>query len=110
MKKTALTVLFALFLFSIPDESVALVSTEIGTGDLIGNDKEEVKLKITGMTCGGCGNHISSALENTKGVIANDVKYPGDTFTISYNPNETSVVEIIKVIEKAGYKAEVFKS
>jgi len=73
-------------------------------------EKKEVVLKITGMTCAGCSGGVHKALSSTEGVIEDDVDYPGDTFTITYDAKKTSVANIIKVIEKAGFKAEEKKS
>lgn len=70
---------------------------------------ETVKLKITGMTCAGCSNHISTALKSVDGIIEYSVEYPGDLATIPYNPNKINPEAIIKVIEKIGYKAEIIK-
>lgn len=74
--------------------------------------KEEPKtvtLKITGMSCAGCANSIHTALSKTGGIISDEVKYPGDIATVKYDASKISVEDIIKVIEKAGYKAEVQK-
>lgn len=68
-----------------------------------------IKLKITGMTCAGCSNHISTALKNMDGVIEQSVEYPGDIATIKYDASKTNPAEMIKAIEKAGYKAEIIK-
>ncbi|MBL7867232.1 MAG: heavy-metal-associated domain-containing protein [Flavobacterium lindanitolerans] len=68
-----------------------------------------VKLKITGMTCAGCANHISKALKNVNGVIEQSVEYPGDVAIVKYDSAKTKPEELIKAIEKAGYKAEVIK-
>jgi len=73
-------------------------------------EKKEVVLKITGMTCAGCSSGVHKALSSTEGVIEDDVDYPGDTFTITYDAKKTNVVNIIEVIEKAGFKAEEKKS
>ena len=68
-----------------------------------------VKLKITGMSCAGCANTIHNILENIPGVIAKSLEYPGDVITIKYDSSLTGTVELIKAIEKAGYKAEIVK-
>lgn len=68
-----------------------------------------LKLKITGMTCAGCSNHISNALKEVDGIIEHKVEYPGDLATIQYDPSKTNPEAIIKVIEKTGYKAEIIK-
>ena len=67
------------------------------------------EIKITGMSCAGCANHIHTALSKTEGVISDKVKYPGDIAIIKYIPSKISEDQIVKVIEKAGYKAEVQK-
>ncbi|MBL4585990.1 MAG: cation transporter [Flavobacteriales bacterium] len=72
-------------------------------------DEESITLKITGMTCGGCANYVSIALSEMDGIISEDVSYPGDRNTITFDPDKTSVDKIIAAIEKAGYKAEILK-
>lgn len=71
--------------------------------------EDNIKLKITGMTCAGCSNHVSTALKNIDGVIEQSVEYPGDVTTILYDASKTNPSELIKAVEKAGYKAEIIK-
>ena len=74
------------------------------------NEKPKtVEVKISGMSCAGCANHIHTALSKTEGVISDEVKYPGNVAIIKSNPSKISEDQIVKVIEKAGYKAEVQK-
>jgi len=73
------------------------------------NEPKEVTLKITGMSCAGCSNHIHTSLSKTVGVISDDVKYPSDIATVKYDASKISEKEIIAVIENAGYKAEILK-
>ena len=61
------------------------------------------------MSCAGCANHIHKVLSKTDGVISDEVKYPGNIATVKYDASKISEEQIIKVIEKAGYKAEVQK-
>lgn len=68
------------------------------------DEPKTVKLKITGMTCAGCSNHVATALKALDGVVEQKVEYPGDVATVKYNPAKTSVADIIKAIEKMGYK------
>ena len=77
---------------------------------LINEEPKTVTLKITGMSCEGCASHIHTALSKIEGVISDEVKYPGDIETIKYDASKISDKEIITVIEKIGYKAEVIKS
>ena len=69
------------------------------------DEPKTVKLKITGLTCAGCSNHVTTTLKALDGVVEQQVEYPGDVATIKYNPAKTSVADIIKAIEKIGYKA-----
>ena len=68
-----------------------------------------LEVKITGMSCAGCASHIHTTLSKTEGVISDEVKYPGNIAIIKYNPSKISEDQIVKIIEKAGYKAEVQK-
>jgi copper chaperone CopZ len=76
---------------------------------LMNEEPKMVTLKITGMSCAGCASHIHTALSKTEGIISDEVKYPGDVAIIKYDASKISVEQIIKVIEKTGYKAEVLK-
>lgn len=82
-------------------KAIAQISVKSVTKD----EPKTVKLKITGMTCAGCSNHVATTLKALDGVVEQNVEYPGDVATIKYNPAKTSVVDIIKAIEKIGYKA-----
>lgn len=74
-----------------------------------GGDSKTVKLKVTGMTCGGCSSRIHTALNKKEGIIKDDVQYPGDLAIVTYDPEKISEEEIIKVIKKCGFTAEVIK-
>jgi len=68
-----------------------------------------VKLKITGMTCAGCSNHVTQTLESVKGVTNVNLEYPGDVATIEYDADKTNEKELIAAVEKINYKAAVVK-
>lgn len=80
------------------------------TQPLIKEEPKTVTLIIAGMSCAGCASHIHTALSKTEGVLSDEVKYPGDIATVKYDATKISEKEIIAVIEKAGYTAEVIKS
>lgn len=73
------------------------------------SETKTVTLKITGMTCSGCANHISEAVKKTDGVLEQEVKYLGDVATVKYDPSKTNEDKIMATIVKVGYKAEVQK-
>lgn len=64
------------------------------------DEPKTVKLKITGMTCAACSNHVATTLKALDGVVELKVEYPGDLATVKYNPAKASVTDIIKAIEK----------
>lgn len=65
-----------------------------------------VELTITGMTCQGCANHLTSALSDKSGVVKLDVQYSSKSATVTFDPSIVKMEEIIRAIEEAGYKAE----
>ena len=70
--------------------------------------KEEpktLKLKIIGIICAGCSNHVATTIKAFDGIVEQKVEYPRDIATLKYYPTKTSVSDIIKAIEKIGYKA-----
>ncbi|MFN3939168.1 MAG: heavy-metal-associated domain-containing protein [Chitinophagales bacterium] len=72
--------------------------------------KASIELKITGMTCAGCSDHIANALQKTNGIVAHTVKYPGNMATIQYDPATINPQAIVNVIERAGYHAEIMNT
>lgn len=66
-----------------------------------------VKLKITGMTCAGCSNHVTQTLQSVKGVSKVELEYPGDVATIEFDATKTKTEDLIAAVEKINYKAEV---
>lgn len=68
-----------------------------------------VKLKIIGLTCTGCANHVSTALKEVDGIFKQNVESLGDLAIIQYDPSKTNPEAIIKVIEQIGYKARIDK-
>ena len=60
--------------------------------------------RIEGMTCTACANSIERVTRKLSGVEESTVNYATEKLTISFN-EESSVQEIQKAIEKAGYKA-----
>jgi len=69
---------------------------------------ETVEVKVTGMMCSGCASKVYKVLQETSGVIDNEVKYPGDVAIIKYNPEEIQPSEIVETIEgETDFSAEL---
>jgi len=73
-------------------------------------DTTTVRLRITGMSCGGCAGHISAELSKLDGILEQEVSYPQNSAIVKYDPKEISEADIITAIEKAGYKATAFNN
>ena len=90
----------------------AVANAQVKSNELTGEtgSAKTVKFKVTGMTCGGCANHISTALQKLDGVLEEDVEFPGDIAVVKFDPRRLDEKKIIKTIEGAGYKAQVMKT
>ena len=66
-----------------------------------------VKLKVSGMDCSGCADFIHKTLSATKGVISDQVKYPGNIVIVKYDAANISDKKIATIIDKLGYRAEI---
>lgn len=61
-------------------------------------------LKIEGMTCAACAKNVERISKKQGGVTEANVNYAAEKLHLSYNSAEVSVVNIMKAVEKAGYK------
>jgi copper chaperone CopZ len=62
--------------------------------------------KVTGMYCNACETKIQQALKKTDGVTNAIVSLNKGTATVTYDDAKVKPDQIVKVIEKEGYKAE----
>ena len=62
--------------------------------------------KVTGMYCSACQTKIQHALQKTDGLKAASVDLDKGSATVTYDDAKIKPDQIVKVIEKEGYKAE----
>ncbi|WP_040225623.1 heavy metal translocating P-type ATPase [Bhargavaea cecembensis] len=67
--------------------------------------KQKAEFDITGMTCSACATRIEKGLNKMDGVSAANVNLALEKATISYNPSEVTVRDLIAKVEKLGYEA-----
>lgn len=67
--------------------------------------KEQVTLKIRGMTCANCQQHVGDALRAVPGVASANVDLAFHRATVSYDPATASVDRMIDAVKEAGYDA-----
>ena len=74
-------------------------------------DTANVKLAISGMTCGSCATTARIVLERVDGVYDAEVSYDSASAVVLYDPDETSPEEFISYLrEMTGYEARVAES
>ena len=92
-----------------PSKKAIFISTLSMVGvnmPLFGKDKGiEVVLKVDGMTCGHCVQHVTSALKGLKGVKKVNVSLEKGSATVVLDQGGATREELIKAVEEAGYKA-----
>ncbi len=72
-------------------------------------EPQTVVLDIPNMTCKFCPITIRKALNKVDGVIEARASFDTKTATVSFDPEKTSVEELIKATTNAGYPATVKK-
>lgn len=65
------------------------------------------KLKINGMHCTSCAMNIDFDLEDTGGISKVKTSYAGQICEVEFDEEKLSLQEIIDVIKKTGYDAEI---
>ena len=65
---------------------------------------EHAELPITGMTCASCANRIERKLNKLDGVDAS-VNYATEKATVDYDPEVVDPLDLVAVVEAAGYQA-----
>jgi len=66
---------------------------------------KEIEIKIEGMTCDACENHVDHAVNELNGIIEVSSSYDNENTTIKFDKSQTNKEEIIEAINSTGYKA-----
>ena len=66
----------------------------------------ELKLSITGMTCGSCRKHVEGALLGVRGVQHAFVDLEGGAAYVRYDPWAVSPAALAAAVRSAGYGVE----
>ncbi len=67
---------------------------------------ETLKIKVGGMTCGGCVASVRRVVQDLPGVASVDVSLERGEATVRYEASVASSMQITKAIETAGFDAE----
>jgi copper chaperone len=66
---------------------------------------DTVELKVEGMDCEGCVKSVTRMLSAVPGVQNVDVSLAEARANVTYDPTKTSVPDMKKAVERAGYKS-----
>ncbi len=64
---------------------------------------QEVELPITGMTCASCVRNVERALTKTNGVISANVNLATERASVTYDPAQIKLEQMIERVSGAGY-------
>ncbi|MFH0836937.1 MAG: heavy metal translocating P-type ATPase [Candidatus Aenigmatarchaeota archaeon] len=67
----------------------------------------KINLSIHGMHCVNCANNITKTINKTKGIINCNVNFASEKAMIEFNEKIINIEQLIKSIEKMGYRANV---
>jgi copper chaperone len=66
---------------------------------------EKIEFKVEGMDCGGCVKSVTRMLTGVAGVASVDVSLEGAKAAVEFDPAKTSLPELKRAVERAGFKA-----
>ncbi len=69
-------------------------------------NKRDTVFTVSGMSCGSCVRHVTSALLGVPGVANVEVSLKAGTVLVRHEP-EASTASMVEAIEDAGYGAEL---
>jgi P-type Cu+ transporter len=64
-----------------------------------------ITLKLRGMSCASCANHIEDAIRSVPGVAACNVNFGAEQAAVTYDPQKTDIGAIQAAVDAAGYAA-----
>lgn len=65
---------------------------------------QEVKLKVSGMTCASCEEHIKHAVNQLPGIVSVSANSEEGIANVKFDNSKTDKVKITKAIDETGYK------
>jgi mercuric transport protein len=92
---------------------VVLAMAMLSGGALLAGDEAtanlDVKLSVKGMTCSGCAKSVQAALQGIPGVKKAEVMLDKNEAAVTYEKGKTTPEDLVKAVEKAGYKCSLKK-
>lgn len=70
------------------------------------NNLQQVELKISGMTCQTCSDHVNHALDGVPGVLEHVTSYEEGTSFVKFDASKSSKKDLVDAVNATGYKVE----
>jgi Cu+-exporting ATPase len=68
-----------------------------------GVNEEQVTFGVKGMTCAACATRVEKNLSKVVGVRKANVNLASEKASVSYNPSQTSIEQLMEKVKKTGY-------
>ena len=68
-------------------------------------EKQQITLRVDGMTCASCVHHVENALKEVPGVSQAQVNLATETAMVDYDPEEATAQDLMEAVDDAGYSA-----
>lgn len=65
---------------------------------------EKLEVKIEGMTCDACENHVNHAVNELSGIVSVNASYANENAIIEFDKTKTTVEEIEEAVSSTGYE------
>src|SRR5438045_2514665 len=72
--------------------------------------EHQTKLTLEGMTCVSCAMRIEKGLKKLPGVTEASANFAAEQATVTYDPGQTGVEQMVQKIEALGYSATLLSS
>lgn len=64
---------------------------------------QQVELKISGMTCQSCSDHVNHALDGVPGVLEHHTSYEQGTSLVKYDAGKSTKEKLVEAVNATGY-------
>lgn len=71
---------------------------------------QQVHLKISGMTCQSCSEHVNHALDGVPGVLEHNTSYEQGTSLVKFDGSKATEKALVDAVNETGYKVTETKS
>jgi copper chaperone CopZ len=88
-----------------PPASAQMVSARALPTAAAAEQLETVRLKVVGMTCGGCVISTRKVLTRLPGVTKADVSYEKGEALVTYDPGKVTIAQMVAAVKTLGYTA-----